>query len=218
MQETWVQFLGQKDPPKKGNLTDRGAWQATVHGFRRVRHDLATQLPHLICMCPENTSCIECGLTRSEGYQVKGAMPRRPTHTQGRRLLPLLLLTHPPWKESQLLFPHPLPRNHLHCFSQDDKQAEVSLKVQKAITSNTKVSYSISYRTMIFSLPFTEGYKQKMIHYSTQILQSGPIEFKPSLSGKHSAVGALQCPSHWTPNPHSKRLLLELHGTMWTRE
>ena len=127
MQETWVQFLGQKDPPKKGNLTDRGAWQATVHGFRRVRHNLATQLPHLICMCPENTSCIECGLTRSEGYQVKGAMPRRPTHTQGRRLLPLLLLTHPPWKESQLLFPHPLPRNHLHCFSQDDKQAEVSL-------------------------------------------------------------------------------------------
>lgn len=63
---------------------------------------------------------------------------------------------------------------------------------------------------MIFSLPFTEGYKQKMIHYSTQILQSGPVEFKPSLSGKHSAVGALQCPSHWTPSPHSKRLLLEL--------
>ena len=26
-----------------GNLMDRGAWQATVHGVVRVRHDLATK-------------------------------------------------------------------------------------------------------------------------------------------------------------------------------
>ena len=26
-----------------GNPTDRGAWQATVHGWQRVRHDLATE-------------------------------------------------------------------------------------------------------------------------------------------------------------------------------
>ena len=28
------------------NPTDRGAWQATVHGIARVRHDLATKSPH----------------------------------------------------------------------------------------------------------------------------------------------------------------------------
>ena len=48
MQETQVHFLGQEDPLKKGMIThsssclensmDRGAWQATVHGFQRVRH------------------------------------------------------------------------------------------------------------------------------------------------------------------------------------
>ena len=27
------------------NPTDRGAWQATVHGVARVRHDLATKPP-----------------------------------------------------------------------------------------------------------------------------------------------------------------------------
>ena len=27
------------------NLMDRGAWQATVHGVSRVRHDLATKPP-----------------------------------------------------------------------------------------------------------------------------------------------------------------------------
>ena len=27
------------------NRIDRGAWQATVHGIARVRHDLATKLP-----------------------------------------------------------------------------------------------------------------------------------------------------------------------------
>ena len=28
-----------------GNPTDRGAWQATVHGVARVGHDLAIKLP-----------------------------------------------------------------------------------------------------------------------------------------------------------------------------
>ena len=53
MQKTWVQPLGQEDPLEKemathsnprGNLMDRGAWQATVHVVaKRVGHDLATQ-------------------------------------------------------------------------------------------------------------------------------------------------------------------------------
>ena len=54
VQETWVQFLVWKDPLEKGNVNplqysclknpmDRGAWQATVHGAIRVRHDLVTK-------------------------------------------------------------------------------------------------------------------------------------------------------------------------------
>ena len=49
MQETQVQFLGQEDPLEKEMATHssilawripaRGAWQATVHGLTRVRHD-----------------------------------------------------------------------------------------------------------------------------------------------------------------------------------
>ena len=46
MQETWGQFLGQKDPLEKGmatwlqyscleNSMDRGAWWATVHGVSK---------------------------------------------------------------------------------------------------------------------------------------------------------------------------------------
>ena len=45
MQETWVQFLGQEDPLEKngnplqysclGNLMDRGAWWARVHGVTK---------------------------------------------------------------------------------------------------------------------------------------------------------------------------------------
>ena len=46
MQETWVRSLGQEDPVEKGmatyssiraweNPTDRGAWQATVHGLAK---------------------------------------------------------------------------------------------------------------------------------------------------------------------------------------
>ena len=50
MQETWVQSLGWEDPLEKDMTThsnilawripmDRGAWQATVHGVEKVRHD-----------------------------------------------------------------------------------------------------------------------------------------------------------------------------------
>ena len=56
VQETWVQFLGQKDPPEKETATHssslawriprRGAWQATVHGVTRVGHDLVTKPPY----------------------------------------------------------------------------------------------------------------------------------------------------------------------------
>ena len=53
MQETWVQSLGQEDPPEKemttpfqyfclGNPTDKGAWRATVHRVTRVGHHWAT--------------------------------------------------------------------------------------------------------------------------------------------------------------------------------
>ena len=31
-----------------GNSMDRGAWWATVYGFTRVRHSLATKPPHTI--------------------------------------------------------------------------------------------------------------------------------------------------------------------------
>ena len=50
MQETQVQFLGSGRSPGEGNgnplqyshlenSMDRGAWQATVHGVRKSRHD-----------------------------------------------------------------------------------------------------------------------------------------------------------------------------------
>ena len=53
MQETWFQSLGQEDPLAMemanhfsiysclDNATDRGAWQTTVHGVKRVGQDLA---------------------------------------------------------------------------------------------------------------------------------------------------------------------------------
>ena len=54
MQETLGRFLGQEDSLEKGiktleNPTDRGAWQATVHGITRAGHNLATKppLPHI---------------------------------------------------------------------------------------------------------------------------------------------------------------------------
>ena len=54
MWETWVWSLGRKDPLKECMVThssilawripmDRGAWQATVHGVARVKHDWATK-------------------------------------------------------------------------------------------------------------------------------------------------------------------------------
>ena len=56
MQETWVQSLGWKESPGEGNRNppqysslghpmNRRAWQATVHGVTRVRHDLVTKPP-----------------------------------------------------------------------------------------------------------------------------------------------------------------------------
>ena len=56
VQETWVRFLGQEDPLVEENgyplqysylenpMVTR-AWQATVHGVARLRHDLATKPP-----------------------------------------------------------------------------------------------------------------------------------------------------------------------------
>ena len=60
MQKTWVRLPGWEDPLEKEMAThssvlawriptDRGAWQATVHGVARVRHDLATKPPPYIC-------------------------------------------------------------------------------------------------------------------------------------------------------------------------
>ena len=50
LQETWFQSLGWEDPLEKGMEThssilawripmDRGAWQTTICGVQRVRHD-----------------------------------------------------------------------------------------------------------------------------------------------------------------------------------
>ena len=36
------------------NPMDRGAWQATVHWVTRVRHDLATKPPPLLCITIDN--------------------------------------------------------------------------------------------------------------------------------------------------------------------
>ena len=52
VQETWVRSLGLEDPLEKGTATplkysglensmDRGAWQATVHGFTKSRTRLS---------------------------------------------------------------------------------------------------------------------------------------------------------------------------------
>ena len=54
MQEMQIQLLGWEDSPEKEMATcssiltwripmDRGAWQATVHGITRVRHNLVTK-------------------------------------------------------------------------------------------------------------------------------------------------------------------------------
>ena len=58
MQETQVHSLDWEDPLEKGMTTyssilawriptDKGAWQATVHGVSRVGHDLVTKPPPL---------------------------------------------------------------------------------------------------------------------------------------------------------------------------
>ena len=57
MQETQVQFLGWKISQRRnwqptpvflrGESPGKGFWQATVHVFTRVRHDLATKPPSL---------------------------------------------------------------------------------------------------------------------------------------------------------------------------
>ena len=62
IQETWVRFLGQEHPLEKEMAThssilawrilDRGAWQATVHGVARVRHDLVTKPPPAFIIQP----------------------------------------------------------------------------------------------------------------------------------------------------------------------
>ena len=59
MQEAWVQSLGQEDSPGEGNgnplqysclenPTDRGAWQATVHGVAKVGYNLGIKPPQNI--------------------------------------------------------------------------------------------------------------------------------------------------------------------------
>ena len=56
MQETWVWFLGQEDPPGEGNgyplqfsrleiPMGRRAWRATTHGVASVRQNLVTKPP-----------------------------------------------------------------------------------------------------------------------------------------------------------------------------
>ena len=60
MQETWVRSLGWEDPPEKGmaahssilaweNPMDRGAWQATVHGFTKSQILLSTDSCLVFC-------------------------------------------------------------------------------------------------------------------------------------------------------------------------
>ena len=60
--ETWIRFLGWEDPLEKGKATrssilvweipmERGAWQATVHGLQRFRHDRVSNLSTNACKC-----------------------------------------------------------------------------------------------------------------------------------------------------------------------
>ena len=77
MQETWVRFLGQEDPLEKEMSThisilawripmDRGAWQATVHGVTRVRHDLVTK-PRVL----RGQRFYICGIGNCTGFFLK---------------------------------------------------------------------------------------------------------------------------------------------------
>ena len=72
MQKPWVRPLSQEDPLEKEMAThssvlpwemDRGTWWATVHGFARVGHDLATK-PRVpsVCVCAcVFTGAWQCG-------------------------------------------------------------------------------------------------------------------------------------------------------------
>ena len=69
MPETWVQSSGWEDTMEKGMTThssilawrihsmDRGAWQATVHGVTRVKHDRVTHthIDTSVCLWVINT-------------------------------------------------------------------------------------------------------------------------------------------------------------------
>ena len=41
---------------------DRGAWQATVHGVTRVRHDLATKERERDCITPNESKSESCSV------------------------------------------------------------------------------------------------------------------------------------------------------------
>ena len=104
MQKTWVWCLGQEDPGEGygnslqysylGNPMDRGAWQTTVHGLQRIRHEWATEhhqryvvrllslLSLLHCNRKQMQCLPECGKTWSQeskvGYsQLSGLNPHR---------------------------------------------------------------------------------------------------------------------------------------------
>ena len=47
LQETWLE-----------NPMDRGAWQATVHGATRVRHDLETEHACMTHLAPALRECV----------------------------------------------------------------------------------------------------------------------------------------------------------------
>ena len=77
MRETWVLFLGQEDPLEKEMAThfnvlawripmDRGAWQATVHGVTRVRHDLVSK-PQVL----RGQRFYICGIGNCTGFSLK---------------------------------------------------------------------------------------------------------------------------------------------------
>ena len=62
MQETWVRSLGREDPLEEGLAThssilawriptDRGAWQATVHGVTKSQTQLSNSAQHSTTQC-----------------------------------------------------------------------------------------------------------------------------------------------------------------------
>ena len=79
-----------------GNPMDRGAWQATVHGVIRVKHDLATKSPaNTIHMPPPSRDPVPPGLSRASWavQQLPASQPRHGCtcqHYRPHRLQPLL--------------------------------------------------------------------------------------------------------------------------------